>query len=146
MPDDLENRQDVDDYAPAARDSFQFIQITNAQGIVRLVLNRPPANVLSIDMMDEINHALTGHDGCSYESPPQPRQQALTLARVLLLGSANTSEAARRHADLIIKPRTEGVGLLEFHQLDVAREAGRTAAREALANAPASVLGSAPVS
>jgi NTE family protein len=55
-----------------------------------------------------------------------------TLTRVLLLGSANTSEAARRHADIVIKPRAEGVGLLEFHQLDAAREAGRAAAREAL--------------
>jgi NTE family protein len=55
-----------------------------------------------------------------------------TLMRVLLLGSANTSEAARRHADIVIKPRAEGVGLLEFHQLDAAREAGRAAAREAL--------------
>ena len=52
--------------------------------------------------------------------------------RVLLLGSANTSEPARRHADLLIKPRAEGVGLFEFHQLDAAREA----AREALAVAP----------
>ena len=56
---------------------------------------------------------------------------------MLLLGSANTSEAARRHADLVIKPRAEGVGLLEFHQLDAAREAGRAAAREALEHAPA---------
>jgi EmrB/QacA subfamily drug resistance transporter len=55
-----------------------------------------------------------------------------TLTRVLLLGSANTSEAARRHADIVVKPRAEGVGLLEFHQLDAAREAGRSAAREVL--------------
>jgi EmrB/QacA subfamily drug resistance transporter len=59
-----------------------------------------------------------------------------TLTRVLLLGSENTSESARRHADLIIKPRAEGVGLIEFHQLDAAREAGRAAAREALEEAP----------
>ncbi len=64
-----------------------------------------------------------------------------TLTRVLLLGSANTSEAARRHADLIIKPRAEGVGLLEFTQLDAAREAGRAAAREALEQAPALLFG-----
>ena len=44
-----------------------------------------------------------------------------TLTRVLLLGSENTSEAARRHADLVIKPRVDGVGFLEFHQLDAAR-------------------------
>jgi predicted acylesterase/phospholipase RssA len=54
-----------------------------------------------------------------------------TLTRVLLLGSANTSDAARRHADLVIKPRADGVGLLELDQLDAAREAGRVAAREA---------------
>jgi hypothetical protein len=33
---------------------------------------------------DEINQALTGHGGSQYESPPQPRQHALTLAHVLL--------------------------------------------------------------
>jgi hypothetical protein len=33
------------------------------------------------------------------------------------------------------------VGLFEFHQLDEAREAGHTAAREALAQAPASLFG-----
>jgi len=55
-----------------------------------------------------------------------------TLTRVLLLGSAKTSEAANRHADMVIRPRVEGVGLLEFHQLDAARRAGRAAAREVL--------------
>ena len=33
---------------------------------------------------DKVNQSLTGHDGCRYESPPQPPEQALTLARVLL--------------------------------------------------------------
>ncbi len=67
------------------------------------------------------------------ERPPSLGE---TLTRVLLLGSANTSEAARRHADLVIEPRAEGVGLLEFHQLDAAREAGRRAALEALERSP----------
>ena len=62
-----------------------------------------------------------------------------TLMRVLLLGSENTSEAARRHADLVIKPRAQGIGLLEFDRLDAAREAGRAAARQALERAPASL-------
>ena len=35
-------------------------------------------------------------------------------------------------ADVVIRPDSAGVGLLEFHQIDQAREAGRTAAREAL--------------
>jgi EmrB/QacA subfamily drug resistance transporter len=60
-----------------------------------------------------------------------------TLTRVLLLGSANTSEAAGRHADLVIRPRVGGIGLLEFHQLDAARQAGRAAARQALENGSA---------
>jgi len=55
-----------------------------------------------------------------------------TLTRVLLLGSANTSDAARRHADIVIQPRAEGVSLLEFHQIDAARQAGRAAALETL--------------
>ena len=64
-----------------------------------------------------------------------------TLTRVLLLGSSNTSEAAREHADLVIKPRVEGVGLLEFHQIDAAREAGRLAARDALERGVEELLG-----
>jgi NTE family protein len=63
-----------------------------------------------------------------------------TLARLLQLGSQNTTEAARRYADLVNTPRAEGVRLLEFDQLDAAREAGRSAAREALEREPASVL------
>jgi predicted acylesterase/phospholipase RssA len=65
-----------------------------------------------------------------------------TVTRILLMGSANTTEAARRHADVIITPRTEGVGLLEFHQLDRAREAGRAAARAVLEDPPAALAGS----
>jgi hypothetical protein len=33
---------------------------------------------------DDINQALTGHGGHSYESPPQPRERALTLVQVLV--------------------------------------------------------------
>lgn len=58
MADDNDNRQDVDIYAPVERDSFQFIQLDSVQGIARIVLNRAPANVLSVAMMDEINQAL----------------------------------------------------------------------------------------
>jgi len=77
-------------------------------------------------------------DGPPRPAAATPRTPRLgeTLTRVLLLGSANTSEAARRHADLVITPRAEGVSLLEFHQIDVARAAGRAAAREALEDAP----------
>ena len=63
------------------------------------------------------------------------------LTRVLLLSSSNTSESARRYADWTIAPKNAGVGLLEFHQMDQAIESGRAAAREALENVPASILG-----
>src|SRR2546428_7129508 len=55
-------------------------------------------------------------------SSGRPPSLGETLTRVLLLGSANTSAAARRHADVVIKPRAEAVGLLEFYQLDWVRD------------------------
>ena len=66
-----------------------------------------------------------------------------TMARVALLSSANTEEAARRHADRTIRVRVPAVGLMEFHQIDQAREAGRRAAAAALDGAPEWLLGAA---
>jgi predicted acylesterase/phospholipase RssA len=63
-----------------------------------------------------------------------------TLYRVILLGSASTSDLAQRYADVVIQPRVEGVGLLEWHQIDQAREAGRQAAREVLEDLPQALL------
>jgi len=71
--------------------------------------------------------------------PPLPE----TMARIALLSSANTDESARLHADMTIPVRVPGVGLLEFHQIDAAREAGRRAAREALEDAPEWLLAGA---
>jgi predicted acylesterase/phospholipase RssA len=59
-----------------------------------------------------------------------------TITRLVLMGSVDTAEAARRHADLVILPEDDGVGLFEFHMIDTMREAGRRAARHALAAAP----------
>ena len=55
-----------------------------------------------------------------------------TLTRALLLGSADIDRLARAHADLVIAPADDGVGMLEFHQLDRVRLAGRRAAVSAL--------------
>ena len=74
------------------------------------------------------------------DRPPRPPSLGDTLTRLLLLGSENTAHAARRHADRVIRPRAEGVGLLEFASLDTAREAGRAAARQALERAPAGLV------
>jgi predicted acylesterase/phospholipase RssA len=59
-----------------------------------------------------------------------------TIVRTLTVGSVDTVAAARLHADLVISPRVEGVGLLEWKALDRVRELGRQAAREALAASP----------
>ncbi|MFL5827605.1 MAG: patatin-like phospholipase family protein, partial [Thermoleophilaceae bacterium] len=63
-----------------------------------------------------------------------------TVMRSLLLGSVDTAEAAREHADLVITPENDGVGLLEWHQMDRAVEAGRRAAVDALERAPAAIF------
>jgi NTE family protein len=63
-----------------------------------------------------------------------------TISRVALLSSSNTSESARMHADFTIEVRVSGVGLLEFHQIDAARAAGRLAASAALEDAPSWLL------
>jgi predicted acylesterase/phospholipase RssA len=64
-----------------------------------------------------------------------------TLYRLINLGSEDTVAAARRHAQLVILPDQDGVGWLEFHQLDRMREHGRRAAAHALETAPAEIFG-----
>ena len=61
---------------------------------------------------------------------------AETIVRTVTVGSIDTSEAAGRHADLVIQPQVNGVGILEWNQLDRVREAGRLAARSALEDSP----------
>lgn len=59
-----------------------------------------------------------------------------TLFRAIVLGSRNTTEEAKRHADLVINPETAPIGLLAFKELNRARELGRQAARAALESSP----------
>jgi cyclohexa-1,5-dienecarbonyl-CoA hydratase len=58
MPEDVENLQDLESYGPREKAAYQTIAVDSAQGIVRITLKRPPANVLSIAMMQEIASAL----------------------------------------------------------------------------------------
>ena len=57
MADNLESTQDIDIYAPRKRD-YEHIQFTTADGVSRIVLDRPPANVMSLEMLGDINQAL----------------------------------------------------------------------------------------
>jgi len=55
----IDPQEDIDAYGTVrATPTYQHILYTVAQGVARLTLNRPPANVLSIEMMGEINSAL----------------------------------------------------------------------------------------
>jgi cyclohexa-1,5-dienecarbonyl-CoA hydratase len=62
--DDLEDPHEADIYAPPRDPGYKFIQLATAQGISRITLNRPPANVLSIDMMLDLN---TAFESLEYE-------------------------------------------------------------------------------
>jgi len=52
--------------------------------------------------------------------------------RTLFMSSGPATVAALARADVVITPRTGDVGFLEWHQIDVLREAGRRAAAEAM--------------
>jgi NTE family protein len=55
-----------------------------------------------------------------------------TIVRAITIASADTADAAARHAELVVRPEVGGVGLLEFDRLDDLVAAGATAARAAL--------------
>ena len=59
-----------------------------------------------------------------------------TLLRTLTVGSIDTVIAARLHADLVITPQVDGVGLMEWSAIARMRELGQEAARKALAADP----------
>jgi len=59
MADDYdEDPHDQDVFASVSAPSFKSILLDTAQGISRITLNRPPANVLSVDMMQELATAI----------------------------------------------------------------------------------------
>jgi NTE family protein len=101
---------------------------------VKAMADMAEGPIIAVDVKAAPWRRETGPEGARAGDGRPPRLPSLgeTLARLLLLGSENTSVAVQRHADMVIKPRAVGVGLLEFEQLDAARAAGRAAAREAL--------------
>ena len=65
-------------------------------------------------------------------SPRSVPRLSETILRTIALGSTDTVAAAVQHADIVISPRIEGVGMLDWKQLPRSREIGRQAARAAL--------------
>jgi predicted acylesterase/phospholipase RssA len=126
---------------PQVRGREMFIDGSLVDNLpVRALADMGEGPIIAVDVKADFerkpSNGRRDHDGDDGR-PARIPSLGETLTRVLLLGSENTSDAAQRHADLVIKPSTGGIGLLEFHQLDAAREAGRVAAREALERVPA---------
>lgn len=77
-----------------------------------------------------------GGDGPRETSPDRtPKVPAMTetLMRALLFAGAEEDARAKQLADVVVTARVGHVGLLEFHQIDAAIEAGRAAGRAAVA-------------
>jgi EmrB/QacA subfamily drug resistance transporter len=124
---------------PAVRGRELFIDGSLVDNLpVKAMSDLGEGPVIAVDVKATFEPGSNGappEAGASSNGAARPPSLGETLTRVVLLGTANTSDAARRYADVVISPRADGVGLLEFHQLDAAREAGRAAAREALESA-----------
>jgi cyclohexa-1,5-dienecarbonyl-CoA hydratase len=58
MADEPEDPHETDIYAPVRERAYRFIHFETVQGIARITLDRPPANVLAIEMMEDIVAAL----------------------------------------------------------------------------------------
>jgi cyclohexa-1,5-dienecarbonyl-CoA hydratase len=58
MAEEFEDPHDEDVFAPIGDQSFKHITCDTAQGITRITLNRAPANVLSVEMMQELAAAV----------------------------------------------------------------------------------------
>lgn len=63
---------------------------------------------------------------------PRVPGMAATMMRTMMMAGDLAANVVLAQADVVIRPDTRGVGLLEFHQIDHARETGRTATRQAL--------------
>jgi NTE family protein len=102
------------------------------------VLDNLPVSALSGDEGPRIAVAVGfGGEGAPLSptqtsSSPRVPGIAETLMRTMMMGSGLAAATTLAQADAVIRPSTRGVGLLEFHQIDQAREAGRAATREAL--------------
>lgn len=64
--------------------------------------------------------------------PPRIPSLGDTMMRTMMLASGPETDRAVAMADVVLHPDSGGVGLLEFHQIDPMREAGRVVARAAL--------------
>ena len=86
---------------------------------------RPARRPRLVRLAGRVRSALTGTEA---ELP----RLGETIVRAVTVGSIDTVAAARLHADLVISPEVDGVGLMDWKRLDAVREMGRRAAHAAL--------------
>jgi enoyl-CoA hydratase len=58
MAEDFDDPHEQDIFAPTEVEGYRHIHLDTVQGVTRITLNRPPANVLSVDMMQELGSAI----------------------------------------------------------------------------------------
>jgi cyclohexa-1,5-dienecarbonyl-CoA hydratase len=58
MAEEYEDPHEHDVFTGVEVESFKFVQVDTAQGITRITLSRPPANVLSVEVMQELASAI----------------------------------------------------------------------------------------
>jgi NTE family protein len=78
------------------------------------------------DRIERLRETVTG------VGAPVPFGVREIMMRTVVLGSIDTAEAAQSHADVVVEPAVEAIGLMAFDQLGAAIEAGRRAADAAL--------------
>ncbi len=101
------------------------------------VLNNLPVNLLterSEGPILAVGIAMGGSGGAGPRRSGPPKIPALgdTLMRTMMIGSGGAVQTALDRGAVVLTPPPLGVGLLEFHQLDVVVQAGRLAARRLL--------------
>ena len=103
---------------------------------VRLLAQRSEGPLVAVNIA--MGGGAPRSDGPGAVAAPRPvRVPALgeTLMRTIFIGSAGAIDTARAAGAVVVTPSTQGVGLLEFHQLDRMVESGRAAGRAVLAEA-----------
>jgi enoyl-CoA hydratase/carnithine racemase len=58
MSEEYEDPHEHDVFAGPAVESFKLVHVDTAQGVTRITLDRPPANVLSLELMQELASAI----------------------------------------------------------------------------------------
>lgn len=113
---------------------FPPVEIGGSLHVDGAVLDNLPVEALS--ERDEgpivaINFG-AGLSGSIRQGPLRRTSLGETLLRSILMGGARALDRAKQQATVLVTPDTRQIGLLEFHQIDQAREAGLSAGAAAV--------------